>query len=411
MDICDVFSIAPHCVAGDVMSAATSTVFDGLAGAFAGAVEAVLDATFDAISATTMIDLSADHVGRNIAVLTSVALVLVAGLFVIQVVSAVFRQEFAGLVRAVTGAGAAILGTAASVAVIQSLLIVVDGICETVASAAGTSIEEAARKLLDVGLLTSLAGPGVGAILVILFGGLYIVGAVLTLGTLVVRGALIMVAVVVAPIAIAGGTARVTSGWVRRWVQVTLALILSKLAIVIVFVVAVGMVGGATGIGALLSGLILILLACFAPWACFKFLDFAGTQIAGEMQRVATAGTHAAVNQGKAAARTIMRVAAPVVGGATGAAASVAASSAGARTAQGAPPIPGSRLFDATTSTNPGPGTETARGAARGAGGVQPSPSFSVTPNRTEAAVPSLPASSSPRTTQTSAPTVTRSTP
>src|SRR3712207_9278543 len=40
----------------------------------------------------------------------------------------------------------------------------------------------------------------------------------------------------------------------RRWVQVTLALILSKLAIVIVFVVAVGMLGEAQGIGALLSG-------------------------------------------------------------------------------------------------------------------------------------------------------------
>ena len=66
----------------------------------------------------------------------------------------------------------------------------------------------------------------------VLFGILYIVGAALTLGTLLVRSALIIVAVVVAPLAFAGGAARITSTWVRRWIQVTLALILSKLAIV-----------------------------------------------------------------------------------------------------------------------------------------------------------------------------------
>ena len=49
----------------------------------------------------------------------------------------------------------------------------------------------------------------------IVFGLLFIVGAVLTLGTLLVRQALIVIAVVVAPLALAGGTARITSGWVQ----------------------------------------------------------------------------------------------------------------------------------------------------------------------------------------------------
>ena len=186
---------------------------------------------------------------------------------------------------------------------------------------AGTTIQDAARRLLDVTLLMQLtqAGGG-GSALMIVFGLLFILGAILTLGTLLVRQALIVVAVVVAPLAFAGGTARITSGWVRRWVQVTLALILSKLAIVIVFVVAVGMVGDATGIGALLSGLILLLLACLAPWACFKVLDFAGTPVAGEWHRATNGSTIAVAQPGPVTAQSLMRTVAPIVGGAAGAA-------------------------------------------------------------------------------------------
>ena len=171
--------------------------------------------------------------------------------------------------------------------------------------------------------------PLISSVLMIVFGLLFILGATLTLGTLLVRQALIVVAVVVAPLAFAGGTARFTSGWVRRWVQVTLALILSKLAIVLVFVVAVGMLGDATGIGALLSGLILLLLACLAPWACFKFLEFAGTAVAGEWHRATNGTTIAAANQGRVTAQSMMRTVLPIVGGPAGGAAAVGSGSAG----------------------------------------------------------------------------------
>ncbi len=69
------------------------------------------------------------------------------------------------------------------------------------------------------------------------FGLLFVLGATLTLGTLLVRKALLVIAVVLAPLTFAGGASRLTSGWVRRWAQVTLALIVSKLAIVVVFIV------------------------------------------------------------------------------------------------------------------------------------------------------------------------------
>lgn len=406
MDICDVAPLSPAClpgqVAGTLAGAAATTVLDALADSFARAVETVLDATFEAISTATTVDLTAAYVGRNLSVLASVGLVVIVGLFVIQVVTAALRREPAGLGRAITGAGAAVLGTAVAVAVIQSLLIAVDGISDTVATAAGTSIEDAARRLLDVTMLTGLmGGPGSGAVLVIVFGALYIVGAVLTLGTLLVREALIIVAVVVAPLAIAGGAARVTSGWVRRWVQVTLALIISKLAIVIVFVVAVGMLGGGTGIGALLSGLILILLACLAPWASFKFLDFAGTSLASEFHRATNGTTMAVMHQGgRATMNTVMRTVAPIVGGPAGGAAAVAT----ARPSGGGPaggPTPGGGL---PFSPPPAGGS----GGAPGFGATSSPPLFPTSSSQpappTPPPVPPAPSSSSPAPSAAPAP-------
>ena len=349
MDMCDLLPISPACLASDAVSGvgsfAAGGILDSIGGAFASAAESVMNAVFDAISTTTTVDLTADYVSRNAAALGSVALVVIVGLFVVQVIAAAIRREPGGLARAVTGAGVATLGTAAAAAVVQALLIAVDGICDGIAGLAGTSIQDAARGLIDVALLSDVAmiGGGAGGALLIVFGLLFIVGAALTLGTLLVRQALIVIAVVVAPLALAGGAARITSGWVIRWVQVTLALILSKLAIVIVLVVAVGMVGGATGIGALLSGLILLLLASLAPWACFKVLDFAGTHVAGEWHRSTNGSTIAVANQGRMSVQSMVRSVTAVVGGASagpaGAAAAGGAAASGSSRSS-AQPIP-----------------------------------------------------------------------
>ncbi|HSK35019.1 MAG TPA: hypothetical protein VK903_16180, partial [Propionicimonas sp.] len=344
MDVCELAPFSPTCLGAaatsTVVNAATGGVLGSIGEAFGEAAESVLGAVFEAIATTTTVDLSASYVTRNAAALGSVAAVLVVGLFVVQVITAAIRREPGGLGRAVTGAGLAVLGTAAAATVVQSLLVVVDGLCDGIAALAGTSIQDAAAQLLDVTALMHLTGAGGGgAALMIVFGLLFILGAVLTLGTLLVRQALIVIAVVVAPLALAGGTARITSGWVRRWVQVTLALILSKLAIVVVFVVAVGMVGDAEGIGALLSGLILLLVASLAPWACFKVLEFAGTQIASEWHRATNGASLGVVNQGRYTTQSLMRSVAPIVGGATAGpagAAAGAASSGGPRPGVGA---------------------------------------------------------------------------
>ena len=400
--------LTPACAAagaaGAVIGSTADGILDGIGQTFAKGAEAVLTAVFDAIGGATHVDLGASYVTRNMAAMASVALVIVVGLFVVQVVVAVIRQEPGGLARAVVGAATAVLGTAAAAGITQSLLIAVDQISDAIARMAGTTIQDAARRLLDVSLLTQLTPTaGGGSALMILFGLLFILGATLTLGTLLVRQALIVVAVVVAPLAFAGGTARITSGWVRRWIQVTLALILSKLAIVIVFVVAVGMLGTATGIGALLSGLILLLLACLAPWACFKFLEFAGTSVAGEWHKATNGSTIAAANQGRMTAQSMMRTVLPIVGAPAGAAAGAGAGLGGAAgagssgsaagggvaamaTSGGAPSSGGlAGAVQTMGSAAGGPGTGENRGST-GASGAdpprQPAPTEPLTASR-----------------------------
>ena len=127
MDMCDLLPLSPACVAsgavGGVGAFATGGILDSIGGAFASAAETVMNAVFDAVSTTTTVDLTAQYVTRNAAALGSVGLVLIVGLFVVQVVGALIRREPGGLARAVTGAGLATLGTAAAAGVVQALLI------------------------------------------------------------------------------------------------------------------------------------------------------------------------------------------------------------------------------------------------------------------------------------------------
>lgn len=400
MDICELAPLAPTCLATSAASGALSVATGGaltsIGDAFAAAAASVMDAVFAAIATTTTVDLSAAYVTGNAAALGAVAAVLVVGLFVVQVVTAAVRREPGGLGRAVTGAALAVLGTAAAASVVQSLLVAVDALCDGIASLAGTSIEDAARTLLDATLLTNLAQVGGGgAALMIVFGLLFIAGAVLTLGTLLVRQALIVIAVVVAPLALAGGTARLTTGWVRRWAQVTLALVLSKLAIVVVLVVAVGMVGDGDDVGALLSGLILLLLAALAPWACFKVLDFAGTHIATEWHRATNGSTLAIANQGRYTAQSLMRTVAPVLGGgaaAAGAAGEGAGGAAGRGSSGGAwpGPSPAATPNPAAGGSGAGAGGATSGGAPAGPAPSGPSPQPQPAPVAAASGSPSI---------------------
>jgi hypothetical protein len=104
---------------------------------------------------------------------------------------------------------------------------------------------------------------------------------------LTVRKVLIVISAVFAPLAFAGSLADITASWVRRWIEVTVALIVSKLVLVIIFVVGLDMLvkgvgqagtGHAQEVTQAVSGLLVLAVAGFAPWLALRLVHWSGDQ-------------------------------------------------------------------------------------------------------------------------------------
>ena len=143
------------------------------------------------------------------------------------------RREPGGLGRAVVGVGKAMLGSALTIAITQLALLAIDQICTVIAASAGTWVEGAARRFLE---LTWLAGPAAGPVLQMMLGIAIIIGSLLLWAVLLFRKAAVLLVAVFAPVAFAGAVWDQTRGWSRRWIEAMAALVLCKVVIVVVFV-------------------------------------------------------------------------------------------------------------------------------------------------------------------------------
>lgn len=353
-DVC-VGPLDPVCqavggVAGSVGSAASDAVLGGLGSAFVQAAQQVSGLALGALDATTSVDLTAAWFRQNVAVIASITLPVVVGLFALQVIASVLRREPGGLVRAVTGIGKALLGAALAIAVTQTALIAADQICQYVATAAGTTVAGAAQRFFD---LTWLAGPQGGPVLQILLGFAMTVGLLLMWAVLLFRKASLMLVAVFAPIAFAGLVWDHTRVWTRRWIEVVAALVLCKVVIVTVFVVGASAFSGvgpgsggtadpgaltAASLSDLLVGLLLLSIAIFAPWLTWRFVHWSGMEAAAVMHGTVMASPVPSVARTSGSQAKFMAqsaVSTMLLGGA-GAAGSAARSGVGRGTAGGA---------------------------------------------------------------------------
>ncbi|TAM70256.1 MAG: hypothetical protein EPN48_05440 [Microbacteriaceae bacterium] len=88
-------------------------------------------------------------------------------------------------------------------------------------------------------------------------------------------------AIVFAPIALAGATWDATKGWFAKWAGFVIALIASKLVLVVIFLVAITQVSAPinadlTSVSQPIAGVALMFIAAFAPYISYEFLHFAG---------------------------------------------------------------------------------------------------------------------------------------
>jgi hypothetical protein len=99
--------------------------------------------------------------------------------------------------------------------------------------------------------------------------------------SLLVRKALLLIAIVFAPVALAGSSWDHTKSWVSRWATFVIAMILSKLVLVVIFLLATAQVSAPIdadlqSVSQPIAGVVLMLMAGFAPYLTYKAIAFMG---------------------------------------------------------------------------------------------------------------------------------------
>ena len=285
VDVCDVPAISSVCdVAGDAAGALVSAPFDWLAQGMGHAAGWMFEAVWKVFDSTTMVDVTSSQYTKVYNILFGVAVFLMLGFFTLQVIGGMIRREPAALSRAALGLAKSILGSFVALAPLTTALEITDQLCIGIVNAAGTNMEQMGDRiaLLAGGLLTlNIAAPGAGAIITMFIAGLAIGAAVIVLVSLLIRKALLLIAIVFAPIALAGSTWDHTRGWVSKWASFVIALIVSKVVLVVIFLLATAQVsapidGDLQSISDPIAGVVLMLIAGFAPYLTYKAISFMG---------------------------------------------------------------------------------------------------------------------------------------
>jgi hypothetical protein len=299
--------VNPICQVGSVIGGAAKSVgndiFKSIAHYFADVAKDAVNWLWHQLNVATSIDLTAPNIKADLIATGSIAAVIAFALFLIQVITAALRQQAGDLGRAVRGLGVSFIGAAFAVASTQVLLAAVDELCNAVVNfALGTDVQGLGSKLIVGTVLSSIANPA-GLLLISL---ILIAAVVVVWVALMIRKMLIIVSAVFAPMAFAGAAADISRSWVRRWIEFTVALVFSKLILVIIFMIGLSVLNGAgqettskatTSITDLVIGALTLMLAGCAPWIAIKMVHFAGDaiHIAHGQATSATAGARTVV--------------------------------------------------------------------------------------------------------------------
>ena len=372
--------------AASVAKSVAGDAFDAIARSFGQAAADAASWLWSQMGQATAVSLGGQGFSTVLGMVAAIAATVGVGLFALQVAQSALRRDPGGLARAVKGLFIAFLAGGAAAAVVNELLAATDALCNGIAqSALGTDQAGLGRLVLGStvtsGLVGMVGGDGGAAAGVLLLALAILVAVVIVYAALVVRKVLIVLSAVFAPLAFAGSLADVTVAWTRRWVEATLALIFSKVVLVLVFVVGYFMIvqgAGQVGSGVtqdvtqVISGVLVLALAGFAPWVALKVVHFTGDH-AHQLHLMATSAVAGPVVAGRMAQK-----AGPLAQGASSfgqRAASALSSSTGGPdgtgTGEAGEPGPGS----------PGTGSPAPTGGAPSGAGPAPSGGAAVVPS------------------------------
>jgi hypothetical protein len=250
-----------------------------------GGAQYALKRTITAIGSSTNPDLGAVWFSSSYWRMAAVAALLTVPFLFAAAIQAMLRSDLTLLLRSAFGylpLGLLAVGVAAPLTAL--LLAGSDEMSSIVASASG----HAGAGFLDrVGGLGGLITGASGTVFVSFFIALFTIAAAITLWLeLLIRQAAVYVIVLMLPLFFAAMVWPARRIWAVRAVELLVALILSKFAIVAVLGLGGAALGHALipGIGSFLAGTTLVLLAAFSPWAMLRLLplhELAGAAAGG----------------------------------------------------------------------------------------------------------------------------------
>jgi type IV secretion system protein TrbL len=361
VDVCDVPVISGVCdVAGDAAGSLVAAPFDWLAQGMGHAAQWMFEAVWTVFDSTTMVDVTSGQFTKVYNILFGIAVFVMLGFFMLQVIGGMIRREPAALSRAALGLAKSILGSFVALALLATALEITDQLCIGIVNAAGTNMEQMGDRitLLTTGLVgINVAAPGAGAILTIFIAGLAIGAAGIVWMSLLVRKALLLIAIVFAPIAMAGSSWDHTRGWVSKWASFVIALIISKVVLVVIFLLATAQVSAPIdadiqSVSEPIAGVVLMLMAGFAPYMTYKAINFMGFDMYHAMS---------AEQEGKAALNRPMPI--PMNRAPSSQPSKVLDGGSGGGAGGGSPTPPG-------PATGSGPSTGSAAGGSSAGGGA-----------------------------------------
>ncbi len=285
MGVCDVPVISSVCDAvGEGAASLVAAPFDWLAQAMGAAAGWLFEAVWSVFDTTTLVDVTKPGYVAVYNLLFGIAVFVMLIFFCLQLITGLIRRDPAALTRAALGLAKSVLGSFVVITLTALLLEVVDQLCIGIVQAAGETTESMGDKiaLLAAGLVgINIAAPGVGAIITIFMAGLAITAAAIVWLSLLVRKALLLVAVVFAPLAFSGASWDASRGWIGKWAMFVVALICSKLVLVVMFLVAITQVSAPidadlASVSDPIAGIVLMAMAAFAPYLTYKFIAFVG---------------------------------------------------------------------------------------------------------------------------------------
>lgn len=421
MSVCDIPVISHVCDAvGEGAATLVSAPFDWLASTMGQAAGWLINAMWTVFDSTTLVDVQSPGYLNVYNLLFGIGVFIVLLFFCFQLILGLIRREPAALARAALGAAKAVLGSFIVITLTATALEIVDQLCIGVVQAAGETTATMGDKiaLLAAGLTTiNIAAPGVGAIVTIFLAGLMICAVAIVWFSLLIRKTLLLVAIVLAPIAFAGAAWDVTRGWIGKWAAFVVALIISKLVLVVVFLIAITQVStpieaDLSAVTEPISGIVLLFIAAFAPYMVYRFISFLGFDLyhaMGSEQEAKSAvnrpvpvpskpqsdgvkkvldGGSGGSGTSKAAPAATTSPSTSASGGATsggsaagaGAGASAGASGAAAAAGPAAAAVIGAKVIKAAATAGPqlggavGGTAETAAAGAGGSGAAVPAP-------------------------------------